>query len=103
MTDAEVAMGRVAPSLSMPGEIGILSGVSSFSLAVAEWVLDPRQVRTFLTVDRINNSGTNDYLHASQGLWGACKVHKSQALIVINRFTWAERPVTTRTLLLFVG
>ncbi|CAM9338197.1 unnamed protein product, partial [Sphacelaria rigidula] len=43
LTDAEVAMGRVAPSLSMPGEIGIFSGVSSFSLAVAECILDPRQ------------------------------------------------------------
>lgn len=35
------------PSIGLPSEVGdAFAGVSSMSLAVAEWIIDPRQVLT---------------------------------------------------------
>ncbi|CAM9347803.1 unnamed protein product, partial [Scytosiphon promiscuus] len=47
LTAADKAVGRSVPSVGLPSEIGgALSGVSSMSLAVAEWIIDPRQTGT---------------------------------------------------------
>lgn len=41
-----MTVGRVAPSIGVPEDLGdILSGTTSFYLAVAEWIVDPRQAR----------------------------------------------------------
>lgn len=45
LTAADETVGRSAPVVGMPGEIAdALTGVSSLSLAVAEWTIDPRKV-----------------------------------------------------------
>lgn len=45
LTAADEAVGRSVPSIGLPSEIGdAFAGVTSMSLAVAEWIIDPRQV-----------------------------------------------------------
>lgn len=44
-TAADEAVGRSVPVVGMPSEItDALTGVSSLSLAVAEWIINPRKV-----------------------------------------------------------
>lgn len=45
LTAADETVGRSVPSIGLPSEVGnAFTGVSSLSLAVAEWIIDPRQV-----------------------------------------------------------
>lgn len=45
LTAADETVGRSAPVVGMPSEItNALTGVSSLSLAVAEWTINPRKV-----------------------------------------------------------
>lgn len=45
LTTADETVGRSVPSIGLPSEVGdAFAGVSSLSLAVAEWIIDPRQV-----------------------------------------------------------
>lgn len=45
LTAADEVVGRSVPSIGLPSELGdAFSGLSSMSLAVAEWIIDPRQV-----------------------------------------------------------
>ncbi|CAM9106632.1 unnamed protein product, partial [Laminaria digitata] len=47
LTAADASVGRSAPIVGMTGEItDALTDVSSLSLAVAEWIIDPRKART---------------------------------------------------------
>lgn len=46
LTHDDEIVGRSVPSIAIPSEVGdTLTGISSLSLAVAEWIIDPRQVR----------------------------------------------------------
>lgn len=45
LTASDKTVGRSVPSIGLPSEVGdAFAGVSSMSLAVAEWTIDPRQV-----------------------------------------------------------
>lgn len=45
LTAADESVGRSVPSVGLPSEVGdAFTDVSSMSLAVAEWIIDPRQV-----------------------------------------------------------
>ncbi|CAM9248264.1 unnamed protein product, partial [Hapterophycus canaliculatus] len=56
LTAADEVVGRSVPSIGLPSETGdAFSGVSSMSLAVAEWIIDPRQTGTSSTNSSENN------------------------------------------------
>ena len=45
LTAADESFGRSVPSIGLSSDVGdSLSGASGISLAVAEWIIDPRQV-----------------------------------------------------------